>query len=283
MKPLELFKELEKKFREAGIESPRSLLFHLFRDLLEIPENKILLNEEIYISPTESEKLASAVERLLAGEPLDYVIGWKKFLNIYLKVDRRVLIPRPETEELVEKVIKDCHKKCCFFADIGTGSGAIALVIAKTVPDSIVYATDVSKEALELAIENARINGIKNVRFLWGEYLLPIQAMLDKIEVIISNPPYIKSNLISNLEIQVRKYEPLVALDGGSDGMDFYREFLKQLPSGKKVYLEIADYTAESLEELVKQHRKDYHLCIERDMYGFRRYAILTPVALVSR
>ena len=277
LKPLEILKDFESKLKAAGKDIPRYVLMQLLRDLFSMPESKILLNEDVEFPDTAIEKLEDALGRLLKDEPLDYIIGWKKFMNVVLKVDRRVLIPRPETEGLVEMVLSECNSNR-FFADVGTGSGAIALSIAKELPDAMVYATDISSDALELAAENACTNQIRNIKFLLGPCLTPIKPFIDEVEVIVSNPPYIKAEHLSTLNNSVRKYEPLTALNGGADGMSFYREFLKELPHGKKVFLEIADYSATTLEKLVKELRNDYVIHLEKDLFGLRRYAILNPV-----
>ncbi|OAA28000.1 hypothetical protein AT15_04755 [Kosmotoga arenicorallina S304] len=274
--PQELLRDFEQKLKAAGKNFPRYVLIQLFRDYLSISESLLFFNGYVEIPDSVTRKLENAYERLLKDEPLDYIIGWKKFMNLNLKVDKRALIPRPETEGLVEIVLSECRKNH-FFVDIGTGSGAIALSIASGLPDALVYATDISKEALELAMENAATNKIENVKFLQGDCLSPLKPFIDRIEVIVSNPPYIKTEIISGLDISVRKYEPMIALDGGADGIDFYRKFLKELPSGKKVFLEIADYTATALEKLVEEERRDYKIRIEKDLFGLLRYAILNP------
>lgn len=213
--------------------------------------------------------------RLVQGEPLDYIVGSRSFHRLSLKVDRRALIPRNETEELVEVVLNECSDEELVFADIGTGTGAIALAIADSRPRSRVYASDISESALELARENAELNDISNVRFLQGSVLAPFGALIDELDVIVTNPPYILTGLIHLLEESVKDHEPLEALDGGPDGLSFYRRLTEQLPSGKTVYTEITGYGRDGLIELVERNCPDYSLEFANDSGGRPRFAVL--------
>lgn len=244
---------------------------------LNLPRHKILLNDPTKIDKNTLEIFKKAVSRLCRGEPLDYVIGFKEFLNLKLHVDKRVLIPRPETEELVEYLIEKYRGQTRVFADIGTGSGAIALALASAFPDSIVYATDISKAALEVAKANAENNRISNIIFLHGRGLTPLKPYIEEIEVIVSNPPYIKSEYIEHLDEKVKNHEPLTALDGGVDGVAFFRELFEELPADKVLYFEIATYNEPLLVMLASKKLPNYRLEFLADSRGAVRFAILNP------
>ena len=279
MKLKKLFGEITFELKEAGIENPRFVAFTLLESIALIEKHRVLVDADTEINQKTCGFLFNAVERLKTGEPLDYVIGWKSFLGVKLKLDSRVLIPRPETEELVEMVIEENkNKNVKAFADVGTGSGAIAIALAKYFPVSRIYATDISKQALDLAAENAKINEVEGrVTFLHGKTLEPLTAYMDEIELIVSNPPYIKSTIVETLDKRVKDHEPMIALDGGEDGMDFFREFIRNLPDGKLVYLEIATYSQNPLKELLKKYKKNYSIEFRRDLSGRIRFAILHP------
>ncbi|HDP78039.1 MAG TPA: peptide chain release factor N(5)-glutamine methyltransferase [Mesotoga infera] len=264
-----------KKLAEAGIDNSRFVVLLLAKEIMSISEADIILKktEEIH-SPLANTYLA-AVERVASGEPIDYVLGFRDFFGIRLKLSPSVLIPRNETEELVEIVI-DGENSSRVFADIGTGSGAIACALARHIPSAIVYATDVSKDALALAEENAWRNGIHNIKFIEADNIEGLGSFLEHVEVLVSNPPYIRTDDINSLDSSVRNHEPQIALDGGKDGLDFYREFLRHLPSGKKVYLEISQYETEGLTGLARD-LKGYCCEFRKDFSGNYRFMILHP------
>ena len=162
------------------------------------------------------------VEELAAGRPLQYVLGYTEFCGLRIGVQEGVLIPRPETEELVDWMVSSAGNARRIL-DVGTGSGCIAIALAKTGAD--VTASDISERALEIAARNAEANGAK-VRFLLSDIWENIDGRFD---VIVSNPPYIPTEQIASLDREVRDFEPHCALDGGEDGLKFYREIAKGL------------------------------------------------------
>ncbi|MEA2066358.1 MAG: peptide chain release factor N(5)-glutamine methyltransferase [Thermotogota bacterium] len=278
MKTREIFLKTIKKLEDAGIESPRIIVYNIMEKFLGISRHKIFSDEDIKQNDEKIKIFRDALERIISGVPFDYVLGKVNFLGTELKIDQRALIPRTETEALTEKVIDNEKGFKGNFADIGTGAGAIAVTLAKTFSDSVIYATDISAGALELAKENAKLNGINNINFLQGDCLKPLKPYLEEIEVIVSNPPYIRTDLIKNLDNNIREYEPLVALNGGKEGLDFYKELITGLASReKRIYLEIADYSASCIASMSKD--LGYFCEIIRDINGFRRYAILHPAS----
>lgn len=264
-----------KKLAEAGIDNSRFVLLLLAKEIMSLSGADLILKKTDEIESPLANRYLAAVERVANGEPIDYVLGFRDFLGIRLKLSPSVLIPRNETEELVEIVIAG-ESSSRVFADIGTGSGAIACALASHIPSAIVYATDISKEALILAEENARRNGIQNIRFIEANNIEGLGSFLEHVEVLVSNPPYIRTVDMNSLDLSVRNYEPQIALDGGEDGLDFYREFFRRLPSGKKVYLEISQYETEGLLSLAGD-LKGYCYELRRDLSGNYRFMILHP------
>lgn len=276
MKAKELLKNSIEKLDRAGIDGSRFIVRLLFRELLSLSDSEIIVGTtEIPVRLCLS--MDCAIERLIDGEPLDYVIGRRNFLGVRLKVNTSVLIPRPETEELAQMVI-DRERGSTVFADVATGSGAIACALASHLSHSHVLASDLSLAALEVAMENAAGNGLNNISFYHGNNLAALENSLEEIEVIISNPPYIRTSMLKSLDRQVAGYEPILALDGGSDGLDFYRDFFELLPEGKRVYLEIAEYSVEGLSDLAAS-LKGYEYSFEKDFYGSYRFMLLRPAA----
>lgn len=184
--------------------------------------------DEVYsdnlVTPKYVEQINQIVNKRITGRPLWYCIGDTDFYGYKIKTDERALIPRPETELLVEQALKYCNKNTKVL-DLCTGSGAIAIAIKKQ-SGAIVTATDIDENALSLARENANINQAE-INFLQGDMLSAVGQ--EKFDLIISNPPYIKSEDIKSLQKEIKEFEPMRALDGGQDGLDFYREIAKNV------------------------------------------------------
>lgn len=168
----------------------------------------------------------TSVERRLTGEPIQYITGEAEFYGLSFKVNGDVLIPRPETEHLVEKVIELAREfDRQRIVDVGTGSGAIAVALASNLPAARIHATEISSAALKVAQVNAARNGVANhVRFNEGDLLAPVAGKL--FDVIVSNPPYVPEHDRDSLSIEVRDYEPAQALFAGVDGLDVYRQLI---------------------------------------------------------
>lgn len=184
------------------------------------------------LTSPQMDKMGLLIKRRLKREPLQYIAGNVDFYGLTIKVGPGVLIPRPETELLVEEVLKTVSsKQSLSILDLCTGSGCIALALAKHLPEADIYATDISEKALGFAVGNARINNISNVKFINGSLFDPLKGM--RFDIIVTNPPYIIKADISSLEPEIRDWEPFEALDGGEDGLDFYREII----SSARLYL----------------------------------------------
>lgn len=214
--------------------------------------------DEVYndklINPVQIEKIDKIVEERISGRPLWYCIGNTDFYGYTIKVDERVLIPRPETELLVEYVIKNVSSKNTVL-DLCTGSGAIAIVINKKAGAKVV-ATDISKDALNLAKENSQDNDAE-IEFIESDMFDGLKGR--SFDAIVSNPPYIKSDDIDSLQKEVKDFEPRFALDGGKDGLDFYRIIAKQakkyLNKGGILVVECGDDQAQTIARLFKGYK----------------------------
>ena len=200
-------------------------------------------------------RYASIVERRLAGEPIQYITGEVEFYGLPFRVTRDVLIPRPETEHLVEAAIRITEaSQAVRIVDVGTGSGAIAIALAHALPSDRITAIDCSEAALDLARDNAARNGV-NVGFLQGDLLDPVSG--ERFDLVLSNPPYVPEADRPTLSVEVRDYEPALALFAGADGLDIYRRLIPQafraLVPGGHVLLEIGYGQAEAVRALLEQ------------------------------
>ena len=222
------------------------------------------------------EAMRRGMARLAAGEPVQYVIGEWDFRRLTLKCDRRALIPRPETEELVSLVLKSL-KGGEVVIDVGTGTGAILLSLAQEAPSpKLLIGTDVSEEAIALARENAERTGLGDKVELLAMDGLEEFDEPQFVDVIVSNPPYIRSADIATLSPQVRDFEPRLALDGGENGLDFYERYLGDalnlLKPGGRVFFEIGEDQGEPVRGLMASFGFSA-VEIGRDFAGHDRYA----------
>lgn len=221
------------------------------------------VNAETLVSPKNIDKINKIVNERISGRPLWYCIGDTDFYGYTINVDERVLIPRPETEILVENALKYIDKDSKVL-DLCTGSGAIAIAIKKE-KDAKVFALDISQDALDLAIENAKRNEA-DITFIQSDLFANLEEQ--KFDVILSNPPYIKSEDIKKLQKEVKDFEPILALDGGNDGLDFYKKIANEIKNHLKengvVLLECGKGQAQDIKEMLVGFRsveiiKDYN------------------------
>jgi len=192
----------------------------------------LYLNKERRLKPEESRSLANALKRRFRFEPIQYILGKAEFMGLEFRLTADVFIPRPETETLVEtalKVARSQGQKLRSILDIGTGSGCIAISLAKFLKDVKIYATDISKQALEIAKKNALLNNVAII-FLQSNLFSNHKLRTIDCGLVICNPPYIPTAEIKELEPEIG-YEPRIALDGGRDGLDFYRRIIQTMPA----------------------------------------------------
>lgn len=227
-------------------------------------------------------RLFELAERRAAGEPLAYIIGRKSFCGLEIAVDRRALVPRPETEELVLACVGDWGGQAPVIAEIGTGSGAIACALAHLIPRAQITASDVSEEALELAAHNVNELGFSEQVTLVHSSLFAQFPDDARYDVVIANLPYVGTNNLDELQAGVRDHEPAQALFGGSDGLDVYRQLLTQAPerlrAGAALYLECAPHNADTLRSLVSATFANARTEIKKDAAGLERVVISRSV-----
>jgi len=220
-----------------GISNPRLDAEVLLAHALGTDRTGLYTRLHVPLSLEQQETFRVLFQRRMQREPLQYITGVREFWSLEFKVDLRVLIPRPETEVVVETALRLLSQSAIrnpqsAILDIGTGSGCIAIVLAKELPQAEVWATDVSADALAVAGENARHHGVaERIRFLQGDLFSPLAGKEDGFDLIVANPPYIARPELAALQPEVRDWEPLAALDGGPDGLDFYRRLLHEGPT----------------------------------------------------
>lgn len=253
-------KKLSALFESAGIEDAPKEAEMLVAGLLGISKVDLLL-KDIPLTAAQSDELDALAARRASGEPMQYILGHVEFYGLTIHVGPGVLIPRPETELLVEQVIKDRAQKTehrehgkLDILDLCTGSGCIALALANNFAQAQVYGVDRSDAALKYALKNAAANRINNIRFFSGDLYAPVEGM--RFDLIVSNPPYIPKDDIHSLQKEIRDHEPVAALDGGIDGLDFYRRILAEAPqylnAGGMVVLEIGIDQAKGIKQLAE-------------------------------
>jgi len=243
-----------------------------------------LSREEIYRAPervlSEAERsiLQTCVERRLHREPMAYILGHREFWSLDFKVTPSVLVPRPETETLIESLLAmyavTSVNGPVRILDIGTGSGIVAVVAAREIPESQVTATDFSSEALAVARENASAHGVfDQISFVQADLFLG--APEPPYDFIVSNPPYIETGCMHDLMPDIRDFEPRTALDGGIDGLDFYRRIvpdaLNHLKTGGGLILEIGETQAEAVSNLLHSEEGYESIKVTRDIGGYDR------------
>ena len=261
-----LLAQTKKLFAENGIdESDAEWIYSI---VLGIPRSSLEEKERV-VKPSEAKKIEEIVQKRLTGRPLWYVMGDTEFYGCKIKVDERVLIPRPETEILAEHVIKTAEDGDKIL-DLCTGSGCIAIAVAKNCKAKHVQitASDVSDAAIMLAKENANYNSV-DITFIQSDLFSKIHG---RFNIIVCNPPYIKTSEIPTLQREVREWEPRIALDGGDDGLDFYRRLAREIPryiaKGGMLMLEVGEGQAEEVLKLFE--KRDYAMVV-KDYSGVDR------------
>jgi len=205
----------------------------LFTELFNCDRLSLYLEKRPAITKDKLALISSVLKRRITGEPIQYVLGKTEFMGLKFKVTPDVFIPRPETEILVETAIKLVHRPQSIvhsynILDLGTGSGCIAVLLTKFLPNAKISAVDISGRAIQLAKENARLNKVE-IDFIQSDLFNTVDYRLSTIDLIVSNPPYITSAEIDNLQPEIQ-YEPRLALDGGKDGLEFYRKIISLSP-----------------------------------------------------
>jgi release factor glutamine methyltransferase len=247
---------------KKGVDSPRLQSELLLAHVLQVPRLKLYLSFERTLSEPEADTVRGLVKRRGAREPLQQVVGSTCFCGLDIRVNRHVFVPRPETEALAERAwncLASLNAPSTAVLDFGTGSGCIAIALAAKCPQVEVHAVDVSPEALRVARENARLNGVDaRIQFQAGDGFSAVAAQLF-FGLIVSNPPYIATAEIDTLAPEVCEHDPRLALDGGSDGLDFYRKLAVEghgrlRPNGR-LMVEFGDGQEARIREILVQHK----------------------------
>ena len=273
MKLAQIFKDFEEQLITQG-EEAESLSF-VYRSLKNFSFTDFIFAIQQEITPDEKEFVESIYKQLVAHVPAQYIIGHAEFYGMELKVDERVLIPRPETEELVELILTENAKPNQSVLDIGTGSGAIALALAKNRPDWLVTASDISPDALNLASENASLQDLK-ISFKKSDCFAEIAENYD---IIVSNPPYISRADESEVGLNVLHSEPHLALFAEEDGLAIYRKIAQEaknhLREGGKIYLEIGYKQGHSVPALFRKYLPEKRVRTLKDQFGQDRMVVV--------
>jgi release factor glutamine methyltransferase len=255
---LEVITKSAEFLAKRGVDSPRLQTELLLAHVLQLPRMKLYLNFERQLTEPELDALRKLVQRRGQREPLQHLVGSASFCGLEMAVNRHVLIPRPETELLAEagwQFLSTLDTQPSTALDFGTGSGCIAIALAAKCLTTRVVALDLSDEALNIAKQNAAKNGLTDrIEFRHGDGFAALQPG-ERFDLIVSNPPYIASTEIETLQPEVRDHDPRGALDGGTDGLDFYRRlateartFLK--PHGK-LMLEFGEGQADAISAIL--------------------------------
>jgi release factor glutamine methyltransferase len=244
----------------------------LLRHVLGINCSQLFSDLDTSISPAQAESLEQLLERRLSGEPSAYITGHREFYGLDFKVNRHVLIPRPESELLVEKALSLCQSHAIsIIADIGTGCGAIAISLAKNLPAATIYATDISHQTLEVARENCRRHGVTDkVVLLQGDML---GGLPEPVDLIVANLPYVREAELTGSG--PLSFEPRLALNGGKDGLDrisfLCRQAGKKLRNNGSMLLEIGQGQTQAVKAIMYESFPSALIEIDRDLAGIER------------
>ncbi|MEE6207918.1 MAG: peptide chain release factor N(5)-glutamine methyltransferase [Alphaproteobacteria bacterium] len=274
------FTQIVQKLVQAGIENPRLEARILLAHILHCEPDEIFTG--INISPENMQRTEVLLQQRLAHKPLDKIIGKRAFYKAEFKVNEQVLSPRPDTEILVEAALEYLQNKAKpHILDLGTGSGCIIETLLQEIPDAKAIAVDISAAALQVAKENAaRLKVSERLRFINADWFSAdfVQQINATFDMVVSNPPYIPTAQIADLDVEVKDYDPLFALDGGTSGFDSYRRIADIAPQLLKergyILLEAGINQAEAIRNIFIQSGLK-HVKTVRDLAGIERCVIM--------
>ena len=264
--------EVKAAFEEAcaALKGDRRRAYEVFDGLFQLSQKAILMNPQKHLSEDEIFSLRSAVTKMAQGMPMAYALKQAYFYGEAFYVDERVLIPRYDTERSVDSILR-LAPRAMRILEIGTGSGCVALTLGRLYPEASIDAVDISEDALSVAEINRKKHGASNVHLIHSDLFSLIEGSYD---VIYSNPPYITADEMKALEASVALYEPHLALEGGEDGLDFYRKIVEDAPkflnSGGYLVFEIGAKQRIDIEKLLKDHNFSA-IGSEKDFSGLDR------------
>ncbi len=279
---LETLNQAVEKFRSEGIDRPRTNAELLLGAVLSVKKIDLYLNRDRILTTEETERFYRFVQERLSGKPVQYIIGSTEFFGLELKVNPNVLIPRPETETLVEVVLEHLTGVAQpRIVDVGTGSGAIAISLAKNLGGSFVFATDISTGALAVAKENASRHKVESqIEFVSGDLLDPLvdRNIGGTIDCVVSNPPYVSRDEFDDLPKEVRDFEPIVALKTDEEGTLCHRNIVEKsldfLREGGILALEVGSGQAGEVADLIRNQRGFDKAETKRDLGGRDRIVL---------
>jgi len=259
------------RFTAGDIENPKLTSELILSHILKYKRTELYLNSDLEISEEQNEAINTIVSRRLKHEPLQYILGETEFYGLIFIVNPSVLIPRPETELLVERIFQN-EKKADTILDIGTGSGCIAVSLKHLYPGLKVTALDISRETLEVAAKNAKLNKL-NITLILSDLFENIN---EKFDIIVSNPPYISKDEYENLPSEIQNFEPESALLADDEGIHFYKKILQDakdyLTENGKIYFEIGFDQADRVKNFALENGYS-KVEIYQDLNGFDRIA----------
>lgn len=263
--------------KNNSINEPKLKARLIMQYILDKPRQYLLVYDNEILTLRQEVNYFKAIKKVSQGIPIQHITHLQEFMKMNFYVDSDVLIPRPDTEILVEEVIEIAKRtNAKKILDLCTGSGAIAVSLAKYIKNSKITAVDISKKALNIAERNAKSNGVENqITFVESDLFEKLPK--EKYDIIVSNPPYIKKNIIKQLDKEVQK-EPEIALDGGYDGLDFYRKIIKTCDEYLKfngyLCLEIGYDQKDEVIELIKNEDKYTNIYSKKDLYDNDRIVV---------
>ena len=269
LKIIEVLNLADEILTAGKIENPKLNAELILSHVLKLKRTELYLNPEIEISATQQLSIETMLSRRLKNEPLQYVFGETEFYGFRFLVNPSVLIPRPETESLVEIIFQN-EKTAISILDIGTGSGCIAISLKKLLPNCHLTAIDISEKAIEVAMQNSVINEV-DVDFLKSDLF---ENIIGIFEIIVSNPPYIPDYEYQKLPVEIKNFEPQKALRVEDDGTDFYKKILQQakehLTENGKIYFEIGFDQTKRVKQLALENGFS-EVEVFQDLNGFDR------------
>ena len=244
-----------RRLTEAGVETPLLDAQLMMAKVLGCSRLDVIAHSERPLTDSELAAFSSLLDRRACRCPLAYILGVKEFYALEFNVSPSVLIPRPETEVLVESCLSSVGRQSALIAEVGAGSGAIAVALAANLPSARIYATEISPAALEVARDNVEKHQLaERVALFEGNFLEPLARLGLRFDAVVSNPPYIPSSEIATLEPEIKDHEPVEALDGGQDGLDAYRALfpaaLELLREGGFAAVEVGKVRADAVRGL---------------------------------
>ncbi|SMO67568.1 peptide chain release factor N(5)-glutamine methyltransferase [Melghirimyces algeriensis] len=269
--------------QKRGVESASFIAELLLRSVMGWDRTRLFSRFRDPMEPKIIHCYVHQIVQRAKGVPVQYLLGEQEFYGRVFQVGPSVLIPRPETEVLIETVLRETQRiwkdSPITVVDAGTGSGAIAVTLAAERPLWQLVAVDCSSEALVTARKNGEQHGTNDrIRWLEGNWLTPLKESGVKMDVLVSNPPYIPTQVIDTLDTQVKKYEPILALDGGKDGLDPYRILVKQLPQYMNrpglVAFEVGEGQSQKVKEILENQLENTDVDIVSDLAGRSRIVI---------